>query len=77
MTKMLKWNDGAPDQIQAGMGLIYGDEDAFFIVGDINSYGSPVDDDLFRIDENHIKAWVWLVNPHESDWHESMARRRK
>jgi hypothetical protein len=72
--KDVKWIDGAPEKIEPGMLVLVrdGEFEGVWIAG------SEID---FGLDEHWFAgcciAWAWLIQPHEIEWLESMAKAHK
>ena len=67
----LDWNEGRPEKLQAGMVV---DDKTFglVLIGGANEWYSP--DAGGHMWEGHIKAWAWLIKPHELEWIGSMRK---
>lgn len=64
--KDVKWIEGAPEKLEPGM-LIEAAMGGIYLCGSLIPEGSPADLD-------GISRWAWLIQPHELDWVERMAK---
>lgn len=68
MNFRIDWIDGAPEAIEAGMVLRWGD-DSLTVVG------NDFPDDALELFTEYGKAWGYLIKPHELEWLADMAQR--
>ncbi|HBO1194490.1 hypothetical protein Q8W87_05490 [Pseudomonas aeruginosa] len=67
----VEWNEGAPKMVAPGMAILWDD-------GRILIHGGFRDTPVCRLfEEERVKAWAWLIQPHELAWLEDMANKHK
>lgn len=69
--KDVKWIEGAPEKIEPGMLVLVRDVEyeGVWLAGS----GIDPDSEIAWVMANCV-AWAWLIQPHELEWVERMAR---
>lgn len=75
MSLKIEWVDGAPEELQPGMVIMF--EDDLVLIGHCNSLGShgAPRSAIFHEHLKRAKKWGWLAQPHELEWLRHMAGR--
>lgn len=63
--KDVKWIEGAPEKLEPGM-LVLWDS------GIVEVVGTELPE-IAEVMYSDMKAWAWLIQPHELEWVERMA----
>ena len=78
--KDVKWVNGAPERLEPGMLVITRSLNKPLLIGHADQAGSAsLDSPSTRVElsaeqKEAFVAWTWLIQPHELEWVERMAK---
>lgn len=73
--RQVQWNEGAPQKLEPGMLVKSADGDVR-LVGHLAPKTAAEAHAMLDWDLREVRAWAWLIQPHELNWLEDMASRK-